>query len=46
MTEAEADVARLSAHLDDVTDSGKGDIAERCARSTWTTCRRHGVQAP
>ena len=28
MAEAEADVARLSAHIDDVTDSGKGEMAE------------------
>lgn len=28
LDEAEADVLRLSAHLDDVTDSGRGEVAE------------------
>ena len=38
MAKAEADVARMSAHIDDVTDSGKGEVAGCCARSTWTIC--------
>ena len=28
LDEAEADVQRLSAHIDDVTNSGRGEIAE------------------
>ena len=40
--EAEADVLTLRAHLDDVTDSGRGEVAELCARSTSSTStRRH-----
>ena len=46
MAEAEADVARLSAHLDDVTDSGKGEVAELLRPFYLDYLRRHGVQAP
>jgi hypothetical protein len=28
LREAEADVARMSAHLNDVTDAGRGEVAE------------------
>jgi hypothetical protein len=28
MREAEADVARMSAHLNDITDAGRGEVAE------------------
>jgi hypothetical protein len=28
LREAEADVARLSAHLNDITDAGRGEVAE------------------
>ena len=46
MLEAEADVARLSAHIDDVTDSGKGEVAELLRPFYLDYLRRHGVQAP
>ena len=46
MAEAEADVARLSAHIDDVTDSGKGEVAELLRPFYLDYLRRHGVQAP
>ena len=46
MLEAEADVARLSAHIDDVTDSGKGEVAEQLRPFYLDYLRRHGVQAP
>jgi hypothetical protein len=44
--EANADVARLSAHLDDVTDSGKGAIAEAMRPFYLDYLQRHGVKAP
>jgi hypothetical protein len=43
---ANADVARLSAHLDDVTDSGKGAIAEAMRPFYLDYLQRHGVKAP
>ena len=46
LAEAEADVARLSAHIDDVTDSGKGETAEMLRPFYLDYLRRHGVQAP
>ncbi len=46
MAEAEADVARLSAHLDDVTASGEGEVAELLRPFYLDYLRRHGVQAP
>ena len=46
MAEAEADVARLSAHIDDVTDSGKGEVAELLRPFYLDYLRRHDVQAP
>ncbi len=46
MLEADADVTRLSAHLDDVTDSGKGAIAEAMRPFYLDYLQRHGVEAP
>jgi hypothetical protein len=46
LLEAEADVARLSAHIDDVTDSGKGEVAEQLRPFYLDYLRRHGVRAP
>jgi hypothetical protein len=46
LDEAEADVQRLSAHLDDVTDSGRGDVADLLRPFYLDYLRRHGVQAP
>jgi hypothetical protein len=44
--EAENDVQRLSAHFDDVTDSGKGEVGELMRPFYLEYLRRHGVQAP
>jgi len=44
--EAEADVFRLSAHIDDITDSGKGEVAELLRPFYLDYLREHGVQAP
>ena len=46
MAEAEADVARLSAHLDDLTDSGKGEVAELLRPFYLDYLKQHGVEAP
>ena len=39
-------MARLSAHIDDVTDSGKGETAEMLRPFYLDYLRRHGVEAP
>jgi hypothetical protein len=41
--EAEADVLSLSAHLDDVTDSGRGEVAELMRPFYLEYLREHGV---
>ena len=41
--EAEADVMRLSAHLDDVTDAGRGEVAELMRPFYLGYLREHGV---
>ena len=41
--EAEADVMSLSAHLDDVTDSGRGEVAELMRPFYLDYLREHGV---
>jgi hypothetical protein len=41
--EAEADVMRLSAHVDDVTDSGRGEVAELMRPIYLEYLREHGV---
>ena len=46
LDEAEADVARLSAHVDDVTDAGRGETAEMLRPFYIDYLRRHGVRAP
>jgi hypothetical protein len=43
---AEADVQRMSAHLDDVTDSGRGEVAELLRPFYLDYLKRHGVKAP
>jgi hypothetical protein len=45
MREAEADVATISAHIDDITDSGKGEVAELLP-FYLDYVRSHGVEAP
>jgi hypothetical protein len=46
LREAEADVATIRAHLDDVTDSGRGEVAELLRPFYLDYLRRHGVRAP
>jgi hypothetical protein len=44
--EAADDIDHLSAHLDDVTESGKGDTAEVLRPFYLDYLRRHGVKPP
>jgi hypothetical protein len=44
--EAEADVQRLSAHLDDLTDAGRGEVAELLRPFYLDYLRRHNVRPP
>jgi hypothetical protein len=46
MAEAETDVLRLSAHVDDVTEAGQGEVAELLRPFYLDYLRRHNVQAP
>jgi hypothetical protein len=46
LDEAEADVMRLSAHLDDLVDAGREPIAEMLRPFYLDYLRRHGVGAP
>jgi hypothetical protein len=46
LDEAAADVQSLLAHVDDVTDSGRGEIAELLRPFYLDYLRSHGVQAP
>ncbi|MCW3015227.1 MAG: hypothetical protein JWO02_2319 [Solirubrobacterales bacterium] len=43
--EAVADVQRVAAHVDDITDSGRGEIAELLRPFYLTYLREHGVTA-
>ena len=43
LDEADADIQRLSAHLDDVTDAGKGEVAEVLRPFYLDYLRKHGV---
>jgi hypothetical protein len=42
---SEDDVMRLSAHVDDLTDSGEGEVAELMRPFYIDYLRRHGVTA-
>jgi hypothetical protein len=44
--EAEADVLMLRAHIDDVTESGRGEVAELLRPFYVEYLRSHGVTAP
>jgi hypothetical protein len=46
LDEAEADVFKLSAHVDDVTDAGRGEVADMLRPFYIDYLRRHGVTAP
>ena len=41
--EANADIQRMSAHLDDLTDSGKGEVAEQLRPFYLEYLRKHDV---
>jgi hypothetical protein len=43
--EAQQDVQRISAHVDDVTQSGRGEVAELLRPFYLDYLRRHGVRA-
>jgi hypothetical protein len=42
--DADADVQRISAHIDDLTDAGKGEVAEMLRPFYLDYLRRHGVK--
>jgi hypothetical protein len=46
LNEAETDVLRLSAHVDDVSQSGEGEVAEMMRPFYLDYLRRHRVTAP
>jgi hypothetical protein len=46
MDEAETNVIKLSAHVDDVAESGKGDVGEAMRPFYLDYLRRHDVKAP
>jgi hypothetical protein len=46
LDEAETDVMKLSAHVDDVADAGRGEVAELMRPFYLDYLRRHGVTAP
>jgi len=45
LNEAEDDVMRLSSHVDDVTDAGKGEVADLLRPFYLEYLRGHGVTA-
>jgi hypothetical protein len=45
LDEAETDVMQLSAHVDDITDSGRGEVGDLMRPFYIDYLRRHGVQA-
>jgi hypothetical protein len=45
LDEAETDVMRLSAHVDDVTEAGKGEVADMMRPFYIEYLRRHHVTA-
>ena len=46
LQEADADLQSLSGHIDDVTDAGKGEVAELLRPFYLDYLREKGVQAP
>jgi hypothetical protein len=46
MDKVEADIEWLRGHLDDVTDSGRGEVAELLRPFYLDYLRRHDVRAP
>ena len=46
LAEAETDVMKLSAHVDDVAQAGRGEVADLLRPFYLEYLRRHGVTAP
>ena len=46
LDEAETDVLRLSAHVDDVAEAGEGEVAEMMRPFYLDYLRRHNVTGP
>jgi hypothetical protein len=46
LEEADADIQRMSSHIDDVTDAGKGEVADNLRPFYLEYLREHGVKAP
>jgi hypothetical protein len=46
LDEAEADLTSMIAHVDDITDAGKGEVAELLRPFYLDYLKRHGVHAP
>ena len=44
--QAQLDVQRMSAHVDDLTESGKGEVADLLRPFYLDYLRRHNVRAP
>ena len=44
LNEAETDVMRLSAHVDDVSEAGRGEVGEMMRPFYLEYLRRHGVR--
>ena len=44
LEDAEADIQRMSAHLDDVTDAGEGEVAEALRPFYLEYLHKHGVK--
>jgi hypothetical protein len=45
LDEADADIQTISGHFDDLTESGRGDVAENLRPFYLDYLRRHGVTA-
>jgi hypothetical protein len=43
LAEADADIQRMSAHVDDVTDAGRGEVAEQLRPFYLEYLRKHKV---
>ena len=46
LDEAEADLSSTIAHVDDITDSGDGEVADLLRPFYLDYLQRHGVEAP
>ena len=46
LDEADADLSSWIAHVDDITDSGQGEVADLLRPFYLDYLNRHGVQAP